>query len=111
MSWSNHPDGSGCEVTVKTTGLLQFMLGAMATVRYPEFAPVEIVMLIEVSLQELMVIAASLRSTALLPCVAPNPLPLIVTLLPTDPVVVESPVMTGGVVVDVVTDTLSNVAV
>src|SRR5271154_2562702 len=111
MSWWNQPDGRGCDVTEKATALLEFMLGATVTARYPDVAPVEIVMLIEVSLHELIVIAASFRSTALLPCVDPKPLPVIVTLLPTDPVVVDTPVMTGGVVAEEVTDTLSNVAV
>ena len=56
-----------------------FMVGATETAKGPEVAPVAIVMVIDVSLQELIVIGAPFSSTTLLPCVAPNPLPLITT--------------------------------
>jgi len=38
-SWSNQETGSGCEVTVKRTALLSFMLGATETSKGPEVAP------------------------------------------------------------------------
>jgi hypothetical protein len=87
------------------------MLGATRTANGPEVAPEGIVMLIELSLQELLVAVVPFRITALFPCVAPNPEPEITTELPTDPVVAETPLITGPGVPGVVMDTLSNVAV
>jgi len=75
MSRSSHPGGRGCEVTVKTTGLLSFMLGATDTTKYPDVAPTGTVVVIEVSLHELIVMGAEFNITALLPCVAPKPDP------------------------------------
>jgi hypothetical protein len=56
--------------------LLLFMVGATETAKGPEVAPDAIVRVIDVSLQELIVIGAPFSRTTLLPCVAPNPLPL-----------------------------------
>ena len=58
-----------------------------------------------------MVTAAPFSSTALLPCVAPKPVPEITTWLPIDPVVAETPVMTGAGAAAVLSDTLSKLAV
>jgi hypothetical protein len=71
--------GSGCAVTVKTTGLLSFIPGATDTTIGPEVAPAGMVMLMEVPLQVLMVTGDPFRSTTLLACVAPKFNPLIVT--------------------------------
>src|SRR6266704_833339 len=60
ISLSSHPAGRGCEVTVNTTGLLLFMPGLTETAKYPEIAPSVIVIVIDVSLHEFTVIAASL---------------------------------------------------
>jgi len=96
---------------VKRTALLSFMFGATDTSNGPELAPTGIVMLIDVPLQLLMVTAAPFSSTALLPCVAPKPVPEITTWLPIDPVVAETAVMTGAGDPVVLSDTPSNVAV
>ena len=66
-------------VTVKVTGLLLFMLGATETAKGPEVAPSGIVMVMEMSLQELIVTSTPFSSTTLLPCNAPNPVPVITT--------------------------------
>jgi len=87
------------------------MLGATDTSSGPDVAPVGIVMVSDVALQLLMVTAAPFSSTALLPCVAPNPEPDITTWLPIDPVVAETAVITGAGAAAEFTDTLSNVAV
>jgi hypothetical protein len=78
-SASNHPDGSGCDVTVNTTGLLSFMLGATETTNNPDIAAEGMVMLIDVSLQELMVTGVAFRITTLPPCEAPKFEPAITT--------------------------------
>jgi hypothetical protein len=78
-SWSNQVFGNGCDVTVKTTGLLSFMPGAAETTKGPEVAPDRMVMLMEVALQVLMVTGDPFSSTTLLACVAPKFDPLIVT--------------------------------
>ena len=109
-SWSNHDTGSGCDVTVKRIALLSFMLGAMDTSKGPEVAPAGMVMLSEVPLQVLTVTVAPFSSTALPPCVAPNPEPDITTWLPMDPVVADTAVITGAGAAAELTDTLSNVA-
>jgi hypothetical protein len=103
----SHPLGSGCEVTAKTIALLLFMLGATATTKYPEVAPVGIVIVMDVSLQELIVIGAPFKYTVLFPCELPNAVPVITTWLPIDPVVADTLVMTGAGVVVELTDTLS----
>ena len=64
---------------MNVTGLLLLMLGATETAKGPEFAPDGIVMLIDVSLQELIVTDTPFSSTTLLPCDAPNQVPLITT--------------------------------
>ena len=110
-SWSNQETGSGCEVTVKRTALLSFMLGATETSKGPEVAPTGMVILIDVPLQVLIVTAAPFSRTALPPCKAPKPEPEITTWLPMDPVVAETAVMTGAGAAAELTDTLSNVAV
>src|SRR5271163_4375687 len=103
--------GSGCEVTVKTTGLLSFMPGATETTNGPEVAPAEIVMLMDVAFQVLMATGVPFSNTTLLPCVAPKFDPLIATWLPIDPVVAETLVITGAGAAAEFTETLSNVAV
>jgi hypothetical protein len=60
-------------------------------------APVGIVIVIDVVLQEFTVSGASCSSSVPVPCDAPNFEPLITTLVPTGPVVAESPEITGGV--------------
>ncbi len=87
------------------------MLGAMEASKDPEVAPAGIVMLIDVPLQVLMVTAAPFSNTALPPCWAPNPVPVITTWLPIDPVVAETAVITGAGAAVELTDMLSNVAV
>jgi len=79
MSWSNHGLSNGCEVTVKSTGLLQFIVGATDTNKGPEVAPAGIVMTREVLLHELIVTRASFSVTRLPPCEAPKPVPVIST--------------------------------
>jgi len=96
---------------VKVIGLLLFMLGATETAKGPEVAPDGIVMVIDVSLQELIVTNTPFSSTALLPCDAPNPLPVITTGLPIDPVVLETLLMVGAGAPLVLRETLSRVAV
>src|SRR6266702_6002875 len=85
------------------------------TMTGPVVAPSGTVATICVSLQVLIAAVAPLKLavlTGLLPCVAPNPDPLIVTVAPGAPVVGDTPVVCGfasdppGV-----TETLSNVAV
>ncbi len=71
-SWSSHDTGSGCDVTVKRTALLSFMLGATETSKGPEVAPTGMVMLSDVPLQVLTVTAVPSSSTALPPCEAPG---------------------------------------
>jgi hypothetical protein len=87
------------------------MLGAIETSSGPDVAPVGIVNVIDVALQELVVTAVPFSNTALPPCVAPKLAPVIVTWLPTDPVVAETLVITGAGAAVELTDTLSNVAV
>ena len=96
---------------MNVTGLLLFMLGATETAKGPEVAPDGIVMVIDVSLQELIVTNTPFSSTALLPCDAPNPLPVITTGLPIDPVVLETLLMVGAGAPLVLRETLSRVAV
>ena len=70
--------GSGA-TTLNGTGLLSFMLGATETTKGPELAPEEMVKLMEASLQALMLTGVPFSVTMLLPCVAPKPLPEIIT--------------------------------
>jgi len=91
--------------------LLSFIPGATDTSNGPELAPTGIVMLIDVSLQLLIGTPAPFSNTALPPCVAPKPDPLITTGLPIIPVVAETAVITGAGAAAELTDTLSNVAV
>jgi hypothetical protein len=91
--------------------LLSFILGATETTIRPDVAPDGIVAVIDVSLQEMMINAKPLSIATLPSWEVPNPVPEIVTWLPTDPVVAEIPLMTGGVDEAEVIETLSNVAV
>jgi hypothetical protein len=54
-------------VTVKTTGLLLFMVGATRTASGPEVAPEGIVAVVDVAVHELMVIGVPFNITVLLP--------------------------------------------
>jgi hypothetical protein len=72
---------------------------------------VGIVTVIEVPLHELIVIGASFNNTTLPFCVAPKPVPVMTTGLPTGPVVADTDVITGAGEAVELTDTLSNVAV
>src|SRR5215470_10664312 len=111
MSASSQPDGKGDEVTVNKMGLLLCMLGPKRTHISPVVAPAGIVMVIEVALHELMVTGASFRTTVLVPCEEPNPEPEITTCVPTGPVVVERLLITRGVTLLDVIDTLSKYCV
>jgi hypothetical protein len=110
-SWSNQETGSGCVVTVKRTTLLSFIPGATDTSNGPDVAPAGMVIVIDVPLHALIVTAEPFNRTVLPPCGLPNPLPEITTWLPTDPVVADTPVITGAGAAAELTDTLSNVAV
>jgi hypothetical protein len=55
------------------------MLGATETMKFPEVAPVGIVRVMEVLLQELIVTGALFSVTKLPFCVAPKPEPVITT--------------------------------
>jgi hypothetical protein len=87
------------------------MLGATDTTNTPVVAPDGIVIAIELSLQELIVTGTSFNVTTLPLSDAPNPEPLIVTWLPTPPVVADTLVMTGAGAATELTETLSKVAV
>jgi hypothetical protein len=91
--------------------LLSFIPGATETSNAPVVAPAGIVVVIDVPLHVLIVTPAPFSSTPLPPCVPPNPVPEITTWLPIDPVVAETPVITGAGAAAELTDTLSNVAV
>jgi hypothetical protein len=110
-SWSNQDADSGCDVTVKRTTLLSFIPGATDTSNGPDVAPAGIVIVIDVLLHALIVTAEPFSRTVLPPCGLPNPAPEITTWLPTDPVVADTPVITGAGAAAELTDTLSNVAV
>jgi hypothetical protein len=97
-------------VTANRTGLLSFIAGATDTATYPELAPVGIVAVIAVALQEFTVSNAPFNVTRLLPCVEPKFDPSISNWLPTLPVVAERLEMTGAKLVDELTERLSNVA-
>jgi len=84
------------------------MLGATETTNGPEVAPLGIVKVIDVVLQELIVTADPFSSTALVPCEVPKFTPPITTWFPIDPVVAETLVIIGN---KLPTDTLSNVPV
>jgi len=86
------------------------MLGAIDTSNGPDVAPTGIVMLIDVPLQVFTVTAPPFSNTALPLCWAPNPVPVITTWLPIDPVVAETAVITGAGAAVELSDTLSNVA-
>src|SRR5215467_8984629 len=87
------------------------MLGATDTTRFPEAAPEGIVNSIYVLLQRSIVTGTEFSKTTLPPCTSPKPAPNIVTRFPTDPVVAETLVIVGAEAPDVVTDTLSSLAV
>src|SRR5207245_815778 len=92
-------------------GLLSFIPGATDTPNGPVVAPTGIVMLIDVPLHVLIGTATPFSRTTLFPCDAPNPVPEITTALPTDPVVADTPLITGAGAEAELTDTLSKVAV
>ena len=75
----------GASVTVKVTGLLLFILGATETIIGPDVAPAGTVMVIELSLQLVIVTGAPFSVTALLPCENPNAVPDINTCAPSRP--------------------------
>jgi len=87
------------------------MLGPTDTKRGPELAPEGTVMVIEVSLQELIVTGLPFNVTTLLPAVAPKLKPVITTWLPMEAVVAERFVMCGAGEFAELTDTLSNATV
>src|SRR5215472_2319990 len=113
MSASSQPESSEDGATVNITALLLSMLGpTRANISHgPAAAPVGIVMAMDVALHELTVsatdVVALLSTTPLAPCVAPKPEPEITTCVPAGPVVVDRLVITGGVTVLDVIDTLS----
>jgi len=87
------------------------MLGATETTKYPEVAPVGIVVTMDVLPHELIVTGVLFKVTTLLPLEAPKPEPEMTTWLPTEPVVAETPVMRGAGLEEVLTETESNVSV
>jgi len=101
----------GATVTVKVTGLLQFMLGATHTANGPEVAPEGIVTETEPALQELTVARLPLSVTMLPASEFPNPEPEMTTWLPIVPALAETLLITGAGIAAVLTDTLSKVAV
>ena len=98
-------------VSVNFTGLLEFKLGATRTTKYPDVAPLGIVMVIDVELHELIVIAVPFRRTRLPVGELPKFDPVMITWLPIDPVVAEREAMTGAGAALEFTETLSKVAV
>ncbi len=84
-SWSCHGAGSVDDSTVKVTGLLFVMLGATVTTRGPVVPPEGTLHEMEVSLHELIVAGTLFRVTRLPACVAPKPVPVITTVVPTGP--------------------------
>ena len=107
MSCSNQGLGN----TVKITGLLAFMLGAINTTRGPLVAPVGIVMVMDLALQDLIVTTLWFSNTTLLPCKSPYPAPPITIWLPITPFVAETLLITGAGAEAELTETLSKVAV
>src|SRR4029077_6969396 len=93
---SSHPLGSGWDVIVNTTGLLESMVGPSSTLRKPDVAPAQIVMEMDVALHELTIIGKSFKTTKLELCVVPKLEPVIVTCVPIGPVVAETELMIGG---------------
>ena len=86
------------------------MLGPTRTSKGPDVAPVGIVIVMDVALQELTVIGSVFSTTRLFPCEAPKLEPVIVTWLPIAPVVAVTLLITGAGVAAELIDTLSNVA-
>ena len=87
------------------------MPGPIATAMRPETAPAGMVTVMELFAQATVGIAVSFSMTVLLPCEAPKFEPVITNWLPIIPVVEESAVITGGVIVEVLRATLSKLAV
>ena len=71
------------------------MLGATETTRFPDAAPEGTVITMDVALHELIDTVAPFNVTTLPFWVVPNPVPLIVIWVPTEPVVAEIEVMAG----------------
>jgi hypothetical protein len=69
------------------------------------------VMVMDVAFHELMVTGVPFRDTALVPRVAPKPVPVMTTWVPTGPVVGEMPEMFGAGAAAEEMETLSKVAV
>src|SRR5216110_543346 len=84
MSKSSH-DPMCCVPTKRRKALLSFMLGATDTTTGPEVAPVGMVTVIDVPLQEVAAIAEPFNITAPVPCEAPKPEPEITAWLPATP--------------------------
>ena len=84
-SWSCQGFGSVADATVKMTGLLFVMLGATVTTRGPVVAPEGTVKEMDVALHELTVTGTLFKVTRLPLCVAPKPVPVIATGVPTGP--------------------------
>src|SRR5690242_3149364 len=76
------------------------MLDATDTTKGPLVAPVGIVKVMDVALQELIVATLPFRRTTPLPAEVPKPVPEMTTWLPTDPVVAEKVVIAGADVID-----------
>src|SRR5690348_11088759 len=110
-SSSSHLVGRGCVVTSNQSGLLLFMVGATITTTFPLLAPAGTVTSIVVFVQPFTGIETPPNMTTLFPWEAPNPEPIIANVVPTEPAVTESEVITGAGLAVELTDTLSNVAV
>jgi hypothetical protein len=87
------------------------MVGPIRTDISPEVAPLGIVIVMDVSLQELIIVGWSFRTTKLVPCAAPKLEPETTTWLPIGPVVADSEVITGAGTEEESIETLSNGAV
>jgi hypothetical protein len=84
----------GFVVTLKATPLLAEP--PTVTITFPVVAPIGTGTTIEVALQLLGVAAVPLKVTVLVPWVEPKFVPLIVTEVPTEPDVGDSPLIAGG---------------
>jgi hypothetical protein len=92
MSPSVQPDGSAVIVKVE----LEAGLPPTVTENDPVDEPLGTVTEMERSLQVTTVALAAPRETVLVPCGVPNPVPVMVTSVPTGPEVGEMPVIVGA---------------